>query len=250
MRQISAALCGLDEIPGLTRSVIAPASQVLCFTDYDPKLKLPVLFHPIEVKNTLGDLVSAAGMRQLRCAETEKYPHVTYFFNGGRETQLGNEERIMAPSPRDVPTYDQKPQMSAFELTEKILNDWSQKGLPELTVVNFANCDMVGHTGSLSAAISAVETVDTCLAKLLAQLESKNGAALIFADHGNAEMMIDYETHQPCTTHTKFLVPIYAIGFRGVSSLRSGASLRDIAPTALKFLGIKIPAEMQGTPLF
>lgn len=249
MRQISAALTCPAEIKGFSRSVIIPAAHVLCFTDYDPSLALPVLFHPIHVYQTLGDLVSEAGMRQLRCAETEKYPHVTYFFNGGREEQLKGEERIMVPSPRNVATYDLKPEMSAVELMTLILESWKKSGLPELTVVNFANCDMVGHTGSLSAAIKAVQTVDSCLGQLLEALGAAGGRALIFADHGNAELMIDYDTKLPCTTHTKFAVPIYAVGFDRVAALRSGGSLCDIAPTALMALLIAQPESMTGSSL-
>ena len=249
MRQLPAALTQRESEASFARPVIVAPEQVLCFTDFDPKFKLPVLFHPTHVTNTLGDTISGNGLRQLRCAETEKYPHVTFFFNAGREEQLAGEQRIMIPSPRDVATYDLKPEMSANELTGAVLKSWETDGPPALTALNFANGDMVGHTGVLPAAIKAVETVDRCLGTLLAALKKHEGRALVFADHGNAELMVDYDSNLPCTTHTKFLVPVYAVGFSGLNSLRPGGSLRDIAPSALSALGIPIPQEMTGEPL-
>lgn len=249
MREIVSAIA-LPNFEHFSRPApIPPSTRVLCFTDYDSTFKLPYLFEQGEIKNHLGEVVSGAGLAQLRIAETEKYPHVTYFLNGGIEEPYKGEERVVVPSPRDVKTYDLKPEMSAFGVTEEVV-----KGIRSekygLIVVNIANCDMVGHTGVLEAGIKAVETADTCLGQMLAALTSVGGQALIIADHGNAEMMVNYSDNSPHTSHTTFPVPVIAYGNPKIKTLTSHGALCDVAPTILKMMGIAQPTEMTGTPLF
>jgi 2,3-bisphosphoglycerate-independent phosphoglycerate mutase len=248
MRQIVASLCS-DSFQDFPRQFTPPmAKQILCFTEYDHKFNLPFLFPIIEIKNHIGEWLASLGKQQLRIAETEKYPHVTYFFNGGIEKEYQYEERIMLPSPRDVRTYDLKPQMSAEEVC-KTTCDAISKQEYDLIVVNFANCDMVGHTGNLNAAITAVETVDKCLGQIIPLLEKHGGKAVIIADHGNCEQMIDYETGNPHTSHTTYPVPIILIGTDKNIKIKEG-SLSDVAPTLLKLMRLSIPKEMTGNPLF
>ena len=191
--------------------------------------------------------MSRAGLTQLRIAETEKYAHVTFFFNGGRETVFSGEERILVPSPR-VPTYDKQPEMSAFEVTDKIV-EAIRSGRFDVIVANYANTDMVGHTGSLDAAIEAVEAVDTCLGRLLAAVEEGGGTLVITADHGNAEMMRDPETGEPHTAHTIDPVPFVLVNPpRPVGCLEDGR-LSDVAPTLLDILGLAKPEAMTGRSL-
>lgn len=224
--------------------------KLLTLTEYDPSYNVEVLFAPEEIKNTFGDVISNHGLTQLRIAETEKYPHVTYFFNGGEEKQLEGEDRILAQSPKDVPTYDHKPEMSAYELTDKLLERLNTSP-PDVTILNYANCDMVGHTGVFEAAVKAVETVDTCLGKLLDKYKELGGTVLVTADHGNADQMIDYVTGGPHTYHTLFPVPFILINYSDsqVYTLREGGALCDIAPTMLELLGIEKPKEMTGESL-
>ena len=222
--------------------------NVLCFTDYDPAFALPVLFPHEHITKHLGEVISLEGLSQLRVAETEKYPHVTYFFNGGFEEPFENEERKLVPSPRDVPTYDHKPEMSAYPVRD-IVVDAIKTNAYELIVVNFANCDMVGHTGVLEAAIKAVETTDECLGVILNALDQTNGQALIFADHGNAEQMLDYETGKPHTAHTTYPVPCIAYGNSSISSLRDDGALCDVAPTILQMMDLRQPEVMTGKSL-
>lgn len=249
MREIVAALCA-KEFSGFTRAGAIPAAErVLCFTDYDHTLHLPFLFEQGEIKNHLGEVISKAGIKQLRVAETEKYPHVTYFFNGGIEKEYAGEERQMVPSPRDVKTYDLKPQMSAAGVAELVINGIrSQKY--GFIAVNFANCDMVGHTGVLEAGIKAVETVDTCLGEILKALRQVGGQAIIIADHGNAEQMINYEDGSPHTAHTTYPVPVILVDYAEQVTLRTNGALADVAPTVLKMMGIAQPGEMTGRALF
>jgi 2,3-bisphosphoglycerate-independent phosphoglycerate mutase len=249
MREIVGALCA-PEFEGFSRSAPVPQTdKVLCFTEYDHSFHLPFLFSQIEIKNHLGELVAAAGVPQLRVAETEKYPHVTYFFNGGIEKAYQGEERKLVPSPRDVKTYDQKPEMSALGVTE-LVRDGLRSGLYGFIVVNFANCDMVGHTGVLEAGIKAVETVDTCLGQILTTLKEVGGQALIIADHGNAEQMISYVDGTPHTAHTTYPVPVILVDYERPVSLRPDGALCDVAPTLVKMMKLTQPAEMTGTPLF
>lgn len=248
MRQIVKACC-MQAFSNFPRSTpIPPADRVLCFTDYDHTYHLPFLFEALHIENHLGEVISRAGLQQLRVAETEKYAHVTYFFNGGVETEYSGESRSLIPSPRDVKTYDLKPEMSAAEVCDVVLDAVRGKKF-DFIVVNFANCDMVGHTGVLEAGIKAVETVDACLGKIVGALEQVGGKALIIADHGNAEYMIN-EDGTPNTAHTKFPVPVILFGMGKELKLRSGAALCDVAPTILKMMGLPQPDEMTGQSLF
>jgi 2,3-bisphosphoglycerate-independent phosphoglycerate mutase len=224
-------------------------SFIMTLTEYDETFPCEVLFPSPLIKNCLGEVLSSNGYSQLRIAETEKYPHVTYFFNGGNELSFKGEERIMAPSPREVKTYDLKPEMSAYEITEILLAHLDTNP-PDTIILNFANGDMVGHTGDFNATVKAVETVDTCLGTILEKIKSLGGVALITADHGNADQMIDYETGEPHTYHTTHPVPLILFNYADTKkALRDGGSLCDIAPTFLDILGIKIPSEMSGRSL-
>jgi 2,3-bisphosphoglycerate-independent phosphoglycerate mutase len=249
MREVVSALA-LPLFEGFARTAPIPANaRVLCFTEYDSTFKLPFLFTQDEIKNHLGQAVSVAGFQQLRIAETEKYPHVTYFLNGGIEAPYPGEERQMVPSPRDVKTYDLKPEMSAAGVTELVV-EGIRSGKYGLIVVNLANCDMVGHTGVVEAAVRAVETTDACLGTMLQALHAVGGTALVIADHGNAEMMINYEDGTPHTAHTTFPVPVILVGDPQIKTLRANGALCDVAPTILKMMGLTQPAEMTGHALF
>lgn len=242
MRQLVTMLSINDESKVFTRDAS------LTFTEYDGTFGLPILFPKNEIREHLGEVVSAAGLNQLRAAETEKYPHVTYFFNGGEEAVLHGEDRVMADSPKDVPTYDHKPEMSARELTEMVIEKLGAKEY-SLLVLNYANCDMVGHTGVLDAAVKAVETVDSCLGTLLETLKSQGWYALIIADHGNAEQMINYEDNSPHTAHTTYPVPVVMpLGPKGVG-LKSGGALCDVAPTIIDLCNLSQPKAMTGVSL-
>lgn len=248
MRQIVQALC-VEGFDGFERGAPLPNSrQVLCFTDYDHRFHLPALCPAVEIKNHLGEVISRAGLKQMRIAETEKYPHVTYFLNGGIETPYAGEDRALIPSPRDVKTYDLKPEMSAQSVTDRTVEAIRSEQYA-LIIVNLANCDMVGHTGNLAAAIRAVETVDTCLGQMISALETVGGQGLIFADHGNAEQMVRYEDNTPFTAHTTFPVPVILFGHGLGRPLKDGGALSDIAPTTLKLMGIEPPPEMTGRSL-
>lgn len=249
MRQIVAALTDPSFIEFNRDGAIFASQNTLCFTEYDPKLKLPFIFENTTIKNHLGEVVSAHGLSQLRVAETEKYPHVTYFLNGLNENLFPGEARELIPSPREVRTYDLKPEMSAHLVCDTVINGINS-GKYDLIIVNFANCDMVGHTGVLAATIKAVETVDFCLGKILSALDKVNGQALIIADHGNAEQMIDYISGDPHTAHTTYPVPAIIFNSPIARSLNSGGALCDVAPTILKMMGVSKPEEMTGDPLF
>lgn len=210
---------------------------------------IPALFAPQSLSNGLSETLSKHGIRQLHIAETEKYAHVTFFLNGGREEAFEGEERILIPSP-SVPTYDLQPEMSAPEVADAILDSLDRKA-HQVIIVNFANTDMVGHTGDIAAAAKAVEAVDSCLGKLVKKIEEIGGVMLISADHGNAEMMHDETTGQSHTAHTLNLVPLVAVGapFKGNLSPLPTGRLSDLAPTLLHLLNIPVPAEMTGTNL-
>ncbi len=218
----------------------------VCFTQYDETLpNVKIAFKPEVLANTFGEYISKKGLKQLRIAETEKYAHVTFFFNGGEEKQYPGEDRILVPSPK-VETYDMKPEMSAEEVTEKVIEAIKSEKY-DCIILNYANPDMVGHTGSLTAAIKAVETIDTCVQKVVNEIKNKQGVLLITADHGNAEQMIDYKTGEPHTAHTTNNVPLILVGIDGVK-LEEG-KLADLAPTMLDIMGLEKPAEMTGKSL-
>ena len=248
MRQIVSSF--IDEsFSGFQRPNAPILCSVISMCEYDAEFKIDCMFPTIVIKNHLGEVISSNNLSQLRIAETEKYPHVTYFFNGGSEVILKGEIRIMVSSPRDVATYDKKPEMSAYELTDKLI-ELLDKNPVNAIILNFANCDMVGHTGNLDAAIKAVETVDKCLGIILTKLKNLGGSALITADHGNSDQMIDYQTQEPHTYHTMHPVPLIYFGPEPEKhKLESGGALCDIAPTALKILNLPIPKEMTGKSL-
>jgi 2,3-bisphosphoglycerate-independent phosphoglycerate mutase len=247
-REILAAL--LDPaFDGFKRARVARFAAALGMVEYSSALnRLLDVVHPAtRLGNGLGEVVAAAGLRQLRIAETEKYAHVTFFFNGGEEAVFENEERILVPSPK-VATYDLKPEMSAFEVTDKLVAAIAS-GRFDLVVVNYANTDMVGHTGDLQAAIKAVEAVDQCLGRLEEAGTKAGGAMFVTADHGNAEMMHDHATTQAHTAHTMNPVPAILVnGPAGVKRLADGR-LADVAPTLIELLGLRCPAEMTGRSL-
>ena len=217
-----------------------------CLTPYDDEFKgLHILFGKEHVQKTLGEVVANAGKHQLRIAETEKYAHVTFFFNGGREEPFENEDRILVASPK-VATYDLQPEMSAPEVAEKLIAA-IRTGCEDMIILNFANGDMVGHTGVMKAAVQAVETVDTCVGIFVACMKKVGGEVVIIADHGNADQMYDYKLKEPFTAHTTNPVPIIVVSDR-VAEVKDGA-LCDVAPTLLTMAGMEIPSEMTGKPL-
>lgn len=245
-REICHAFCD-DEFNFFNRGARKKVFFV-CFTDYDPTIpNKRVAFEKEEIHNTLGEVVSNLGKNQLRIAETEKYAHVTFFFNGGKEEPYENEDRILVPSPKEVPTYDLKPEMSCYTVTEK-LTEAIRSGKYDLVVANFANPDMVGHTGVLSAAIKAIEVVDECMGKVVDAVESMHGNLFILADHGNADIMIDEKTGEPYTAHTTNPVPFILVSDEK-HKLREGGCLADVAPTLLELMGIPQPKEMTGKSL-
>ena len=217
----------------------------VCFTTYDATIEnVHIAFKEQELKNTYGEVISKNGLKQLRIAETEKYAHVTFFFNGGEEKQYPGEERILIPSPK-VATYDLQPEMSAVEVTNKVVEAIESEKFDTI-ILNYANPDMVGHTGVLEAAIKAIETIDKCVERVVTAVEKVNGVLLITADHGNSEQMIDYTTGEPHTAHTTNPVPLILVGKD--AKLKEGR-LADLAPTMLDILGIEKPEEMTGESL-
>jgi 2,3-bisphosphoglycerate-independent phosphoglycerate mutase len=244
-RQMTAALtqAGFD---GFARPVV-PRLHFVCMTEYDPRFGLPVAFPPEPLHNIMADVMAAAALPNLRIAETEKYAHVTYFFNGGVEKPWPGEDRILIPSAK-VATYDLKPEMSAVEITAALLD---QLALARHRVVigNYANPDMVGHTGVLAAAVRAVEVVDQCVGRVVDAVLARRGAVVITADHGNCEQMRDPATGQPHTAHTLFPVPLFLIHEGARGPLRAGGALEDVAPTLLGLLGLPRPKEMTGRDL-
>nr|MBA3555207.1 phosphoglycerate mutase (2,3-diphosphoglycerate-independent) [Gemmatimonadales bacterium] len=244
MRQIVSALAidGFEEFDTGRR----PDLACVTMTQYDATFPLPPAFPPFSLARILAEVLADRRLTQFRTAETEKYPHVTYFFNGGYEPPYPGEERCLVPSQR-VATYDLAPEMSAAGITEALCRT-IESGRHDFMLCNYANADMVGHTGVLPAVIRAVETVDACLARVLRSAEKAGSSVLITADHGNCEMMIDPTTGGVHTAHTTNPVPFVALG-PGVTSLRAGGSLRDVAPTALRLLGLESPAEMTGRDL-
>ncbi len=215
----------------------------VCFTQYDATLpNVHIAFKPTTLENTFGEYISKKGLTQLRIAETEKYAHVTFFFNGGEEKQYPGEDRILVPSPK-VATYDLKPEMSAKEVTEKVI-EAIQSQKYDCIILNYANPDMVGHTGNLEATVKAIETIDDCVGKVVEEVNKVQGVLLITADHGNAEQMIDYATGEPHTAHTTNPVPFILVG-KEDAKLKPGR-LADLAPTMLDIMGLEKPKEMTG----
>jgi 2,3-bisphosphoglycerate-independent phosphoglycerate mutase len=250
-RQLTAALASVCEqrfATELVRRSVPKLAAFVCFSEYDAAFGLPVAFPSKMPKRILGELLAERGLAQLRVAETEKYAHVTFFFNCGLEQPFPGEVRVLVPSPRDVPTYDHKPEMSAYTVTEKLLqciarDEWT------FILVNYANPDMVGHTGVLPAAVKAVETIDACLARVVAAVVERDGDVLITADHGNCELMVAPDSGEPHTAHTTNPVPIWwATRHADGRRLRDGG-LSDVAPTVLDLLGIQAPPEMTGRSL-
>ena len=247
-RQILGALLDPD-FDGFARDRTVAFAAATGMVAYSESLDhfMEAIYPPQRLVNVLGQVIADAGLRQLRIAETEKYAHVTFFFNGGEERVFPGEERILVPSPK-VATYDLKPEMSAPEVTDRLV-EVIEAGKTDFILVNFANSDMVGHTGKLDAAIKAIEAVDACLGRIDAAIRARSGAMLITADHGNAEMMRDPETGQAHTAHTRNLVPLIVAGAGAdVVGLHEG-KLADIAPTVLDLLGLPQPAEMTGRSL-
>jgi 2,3-bisphosphoglycerate-independent phosphoglycerate mutase len=244
-RQLTEAIIQ-EDFDGFERVRWPRLGSFTTLTEYNKNFDVPVAFPPERLRNVFGEYVASLGMRQLRIAETEKYAHVTFFFNGGEEKQYEFEDRILIPSP-DVATYDLKPEMSAHEVTDKLV-EAIQSGKYEFIICNLANGDMVGHSGILEAAMKAAEAIDESLGRIRAALEAAGGEMLLTADHGNCEQMCSADSDQPLTSHTTNLVPFIYVGQRAVEMKPSGA-LADVAPTMLHLMSIKQPIEMTGQPL-
>ena len=246
-REITRCFCD-DDFTGFDRGNRLDLTFV-CFSDYDPTIpNKDVAFHKISVTNTFGEWIAANGMKQARIAETEKYAHVTFFFNGGVEQPNEGEDRILVNSPKDVATYDLKPQMSAYEVCDKLVGA-IKSGEYDVVIINFANPDMVGHTGVIDAAVKAVEAVDECVGKAVEAVKEMDGVMFICADHGNAEQLVDYETGAPFTAHTTNQVPFILVNYDSAYTLRDGGCLADIVPTLIQVMGKEQPVEMTGTSL-
>ncbi len=247
-REISTAL--LDpEFDGFARTRLPKFCAAAGMTQYSKPLSqfMTALFPPQDVTETIGEIFAEHGLKQLRIAETEKYPHVTFFMNGGREVQFPGEERILVPSPK-VATYDLKPEMSAFDVTDKLV-DAIKSGKFDLIIANYANADMVGHTGVMEAAVKAVEAVDACLGRLREAVEQVEGLLIVTADHGNVEQMKDPVTGGAHTAHTLLDVPMIIVNARvGPFTMHKGR-LADVAPTLLDLLGMEKPPQMTGASL-
>ena len=245
-REITRAFCA-DDFDVFDRGARKDITYV-CFTEYDVTIPNKIVaFHKVELKNTFGQFLADNGKTQARIAETEKYAHVTFFFNGGVEEPNKGEDRILVKSPK-VATYDLKPEMSAYEVCDKLV-DAIKSDKYDVIIINFANPDMVGHTGVEAAAIAAVEAVDTCVGKAVAALKEVDGTMFLCADHGNAEQLLDYETGESFTAHTTNPVPFILINYDPAYTLKEGGCLADIAPTLIEIMGMEQPAEMTGKSL-
>ncbi|MGR2738613.1 2,3-bisphosphoglycerate-independent phosphoglycerate mutase [Billgrantia sp. Q4P2] len=237
---------GFSGFPRRVRPALAGGSLVT-LTQYAADIPAPAAFPPADLHNTLGEVMEQRGLTQLRIAETEKYAHVTFFFSGGREAEFMGETRVLVPSPQDVKTYDEKPEMSAEEVTDRLV-EAIDSGQYDLIVCNYANGDMVGHTGDFDAAVKAIETVDACVGRVVEAIERAGGACLVTADHGNAEQMVNPDTGVAQTAHTTFEVPLIYVGPQSIK-LRDDGRLCDIAPTLLTMMDQPIPEEMTGRVL-
>lgn len=247
-RELTRALA-TKSFDGFAREAEPPFTTYACMTTYDASLRLPIAFPKETYPDIFPEIIANAGLKQFRCAETEKYAHVTYFFNGGREAPFAGEERAMIPSPKDVDTYDHKPEMAAAGVAEAVVEAVESDGF-DFIVVNFANPDMVGHTGVLDAAITAVEAVDRGIGRIADAVRAKGGALIITADHGNCELMKDPATGAPHTAHTLNPVPlVYVDDANKAAKIRSGGRICDVAPTMLELMGLPIPKAMTGHSL-
>ena len=245
-REITRVFCA-DEFDGFDRGERIKTTYV-CFTEYDVTIpNKEVAFHKVSITNTFGEFLAANGLTQARIAETEKYAHVTFFFNGGVEAPNAGEDRILVKSPK-VATYDLKPEMSAYEVCDKLV-EAIEADKYDVIIINFANPDMVGHTGVEDAAIKAVEAVDECVGKAVEALQKVGGQMFICADHGNAEQLVDYETGDSFTAHTTNPVPFILVNYDEAYTLREGGCLADIAPTLIEMMGLTQPVEMSGKSL-
>lgn len=246
-REITRAFCD-DDFKGFAREKKLDLKYV-CFSEYDPTIpNKEIAFHKIAVNNTFGEWLAANHMTQARIAETEKYAHVTFFFNGGVEEPNPGEDRVLVPSPKEVATYDLKPEMSAYGVCDKLV-EAIDGGKYDVIIINFANPDMVGHTGVEAAAIKAVEAVDECVGRAVEAIKRNGGAMFICADHGNVEQLVDYETGAPFTAHTTNPVPFILVNYDPAYTLREGGCLADIIPTLIQIMGKEQPAEMTGKSL-
>ncbi|MGM0424749.1 MAG: 2,3-bisphosphoglycerate-independent phosphoglycerate mutase [Thermodesulfobacteriota bacterium] len=246
-RQMASAL-SREDFSGFERGRVPKLCALASMTEYEPDLDLEVAFPPVSLEKIMGQVCSEQGLKQLRLAETEKYAHVTYFFNGGQEEAFALEDRVLVPSPREVATYDQKPEMSLFQVWEELATAW-KSGVYSFVVCNFANLDMVGHTGNFNAAVQACEAVDSCVGQVLKLILSGPGTLVLTADHGNAEYMLSQE-QKPHTAHTQNPVPFFLLRDQGQNCrLRSQGILADIAPTILDLWTMPKPGEMTGSSL-
>ena len=234
------------DFDGFERKVFPKLGRFVSLTEYNSEFDVPVAYPPERLKNVFGDYISQLGLRQLRIAETEKYAHVTFFFNGGREEPFEFEDRILIPSPSDIRTYDEKPEMGAAELTDKLVAA-IDSGDYDVIICNYANPDMVGHTGNFDATVQAIEYLDGCIGQVVAAVQAAGGEILITADHGNAEQMVNPDTGQPHTAHTTNPVPFLYIG--RPATLSSHGALSDVAPTMLTLMGLEQPNDMTGRSL-
>ena len=245
-REITRAFCD-DDFTGFERGERIKTTYV-CFTEYDVTIpNKQIAFVKEEITNTFGEYLAAHGLKQARIAETEKYAHVTFFFNGGVEEPNEGEDRILVKSPK-VATYDLKPEMSAYEVCDKLV-EAIESGKYDVIIINFANPDMVGHTGVEKAAIQAIEAVDVCVGRAVEAIRKVDGQMFICADHGNAEQLIDDETGEPFTAHTTNPVPFILVNADPAYRLREGGCLADIAPTLIEMMGMEQPKEMTGKSL-
>ncbi|MCR4992561.1 MAG: 2,3-bisphosphoglycerate-independent phosphoglycerate mutase [Lachnospiraceae bacterium] len=253
-REITHAMCD-EQFDGFERRFGFLPLTYVCFTEYDVTIKnKTVAFEKVQLTNTFGEYISKLGLKQARIAETEKYAHVTFFFNGGVEAPNPNEDRILVDSPKYVPTYDKKPRMSAYTVCDKLSQAITKKdedgnAYYDVIICNFANPDMVGHTGVLPSAVKAIEVIDECLGELETFIKEVDGTMFICADHGNAEQLIDYETGAPFTAHTTNPVPFILVNYKDGVKLREGGKLADIIPTLLEIMEIPQPKEMTGESL-
>jgi 2,3-bisphosphoglycerate-independent phosphoglycerate mutase len=243
-REITRALTD-PAFNGFTRKFVPKFSAYVSLSNYGSEFNLPCAYSPEAIHNDFGEYISGLGLKQLRIAETEKYAHVTYFFSGGKEQPYPGEDRILVPSPK-VATYDLQPEMSAFEVTDKLEAAILSRQYQAI-ICNYANGDMVGHSGNMEAATKAIETLDVCIGRVVAAMQTIGGEVIITADHGNAEQMIDHVTHQAHTAHTLNPVPLVYVGRR--ATLAENGALRDLAPSLLTMMGLPQPTEMTGHSL-